>query len=300
MKLKKNSLLVYISVFSVAFLTVTYLLAFLVILFSPKQDITNLQVTYVSHQATDNGGDTVNDSERPTEPTEGNNTPSGNDRENYTYDFIADLSEYEKYMDPDGDEYLTLINADNRLDADYIPDDLIPVINTRNDRADREMREYAAKALEALFIEAEANGMLYVNEASGQVLSVMSAYRSYNEQNYLHEQKKAEYASYGDKAGEMAAQVVQYPGASEHQSGLCCDMHNIPSADVSFKSQDAAVWLAENCYKFGFILRYPEDKTEITGVSFEPWHFRYVGRYHASKMNELDMCLEEYCEYLGK
>ncbi|MBQ8696836.1 MAG: M15 family metallopeptidase, partial [Clostridia bacterium] len=167
-------------------------------------------------------------------------------------------------------------------------------------RADREMREYAAKALEALFIEAEANGMMYVNQSSGQVLSVMSAYRSYSEQSYLHEQRKAQYASYGDKAGEMAAKIVQYPGASEHQSGLCCDMHNIPSADVSFEYQDAAKWLEENCYKFGYILRYPKDKTEITKVSYEPWHFRYVGRYHASKMHELDMCLEEYWEYLGK
>jgi len=77
-------------------------------------------------------------------------------------------------------------------------------------------------------------------------------------------------------------------------------MHNMSSAVTAFEDQDAAKWLAENCHKFGFILRYPKDKTGITGISFEPWHFRYVGRYHATKMYELDMCLEEYWAYLGK
>ena len=296
MKINKNAVLVLASIFCVTFLAVTYLVSLLVVALSPKKDITNLEVTYAADSPVD---DTVSNVDNGKEDNDDTNA-TADQREVYSYDFLSDLSEYEEYMNPEGDEYLTLINADNRLASDYVPDDLVPVINTRNDRADREMREYAAKALEALFIEAEANGMLYLNESSGQVLSVMSAYRSYNEQNYLYEQKKAEYASYGDKAGEMAATVVQYPGASEHQSGLCCDMHNIPSADVSFKNQEAAVWLAENCYKFGFILRYPEDKTDVTGVSYEPWHFRYVGRYHASRMYELDMCLEEYWEYLGK
>ena len=77
-------------------------------------------------------------------------------------------------------------------------------------------------------------------------------------------------------------------------------MHNIPSADTAFASQEAATWLKNNCYKFGFILRYPEDKTDITGISFEPWHFRYVGRYHATRMHELGLCLEEYWDYLNK
>ena len=88
------------------------------------------------------------------------------------------------------------------------------------------------------------------------------------------------------------------PGTSEHQTGLCCDMHNLPSADQRFAKQDAYKWLLENCYKFGFILRFPEDKEDITGYSFEPWHYRFVGRYHASEMHRVGMCLEEYVAYL--
>ena len=79
-------------------------------------------------------------------------------------------------------------------------------------------------------------------------------------------------------------------------------MHNWPSADrdkaKDFAASEAGKWLQENCYKFGFVLRFPEDKTDITGILYESWHFRYVGRYHATRMKELGMCLEEYVEYL--
>ena len=90
------------------------------------------------------------------------------------------------------------------------------------------------------------------------------------------------------------------PGASEHQSGLCCDMHNLGAADQAFAKEKVAVWLAENAHKFGFILRYEADKQDITGIHYEPWHFRYVGRYHATKMYEADLCLEEYMETLTR
>ena len=112
------------------------------------------------------------------------------------------------------------------------------------------------------------------------------------------------------KAGEIigeaeakAATVVTYPGSSEHQSGLCVDMHNFRAAgrDMAddFANSDAGKWLQENCYKFGYVLRFEKDKTDITGITYESWHFRYVGRFHATRMHELDMCLEEYCAYLA-
>ncbi|MBQ2766381.1 MAG: M15 family metallopeptidase, partial [Clostridia bacterium] len=88
-------------------------------------------------------------------------------------------------------------------------------------------------------------------------------------------------------------------GSSEHQTGLCVDMHNLPAASKDFANEDAYKWLKENCWKFGFILRYPEDKTEITGISFEPWHYRYVGRYHAQRIYQMNMCLEEYIAYIS-
>ena len=88
------------------------------------------------------------------------------------------------------------------------------------------------------------------------------------------------------------------PGTSEHQTGLCVDMHNWPSADrdkaKDFAASEAGKWLQENCYKFGFVLRFPEDKTDITGILYESWHFRYVGVEVAMDMKDTGLCLEEY------
>ena len=83
-------------------------------------------------------------------------------------------------------------------------------------------------------------------------------------------------------------------GCSEHQTGLAVDMHNMSSAQPAFADTYEAKWLAENAWKFGFILRFPSDKTEVTGMTFEPWHYRYVGRYHAKIIRDNGLCLEEY------
>ena len=71
-------------------------------------------------------------------------------------------------------------------------------------------------------------------------------------------------------------------------------MNNMASAQTAFGETAAAKWLEENAYKFGFILRYPKDKSDITNIIYEPWHFRYVGRYHATRMHQTGLCLEEY------
>jgi len=211
--------------------------------------------------------------------------------------FIKDLSAYEKYMNPEGDEYLTLVNYENFLAEDYVPNDLIDVVNTRADRSKARMREYAAKALEALYIEMYANGYNDV--------TVTSAYRSYQDQKNIHNSYIArELEEHPGWTWDQAkAEVLTYsaePGTSEHQSGLCIDMHNLASADKSFARQEAYEWLKNNAHKFGFILRFPEGKTEITKIDFEPWHYRYVGRYHATKIYESGMCLEEYVASLKK
>ena len=209
-------------------------------------------------------------------------------------DFKADLSAYEQYMNPaDRDAYITLINVSHKLDSDYIPSDLTDLVDTRKDgRNTQQMRLYAAKALEAMFIEMRACGITDV--------SVTSAYRSYSYQSQLFEERVAMYPSLSRAEAEAkAATVVTYPGSSEHQSGLCADLHNLSSADVSFGQTSAFAWISANAHKFGFILRYPEDKVAETGISYEPWHYRYVGRYHATKIHTLGLCLEEYvAEYL--
>lgn len=215
--------------------------------------------------------------------------------------FTADLSAYEEYMNPtDRDAYLTLVNATHPLASDFIPADLTDLVNTRGDgRATQKMSLYAAKALEALFIEAKAENQLTVNPKSGYPLSVMSAYRSYAYQSslfshYTDNEMARNPALTREQAEAITVTYSNRPGTSEHQLGLCVDMHDLSGADVSFKNSASYPWLRENAWKFGFILRYPEDKVSETAVSFEPWHYRYVGRYHAKKIHDAGLCLEEY------
>ena len=128
---------------------------------------------------------------------------------------------------------------------------------------------------------------------------VTSAYRSYSYQTSLFntyiEQEMASGLSY-DKARERVLTYSAYPGTSEHHTGLCVDLmtRSMSELDESFASYEVYPWLLENAWKFGFILRYPEEKTEITGYTFEPWHYRFVGRDHAYKMKQNNLCLEEY------
>ena len=213
-------------------------------------------------------------------------------------EFKTDLTAYEKYMNPDDrDAYLILVNKQNHIDGSYIPDNLIIVADTRKDgRANQQMVETAAKALEAMFIELRAAGFTDV--------SVTSGYRSYSYQESLFNsyisRDKARYPDWTDE--QVKNHVLTYsafPGTSEHQTGLCCDMHNLRAADVAFAKKEAYKWLEENCWKFGFIIRFPEDKVDVTGYSYEPWHYRFVGRYHANAMRQRGMCLEEYVEYLN-
>ncbi len=212
-------------------------------------------------------------------------------------EFVSDLSEYEQYFDPENkDEYIILVNHENALDETFAPDDLMKLVDTREGRSKRKMRTYAAKALEGFLIEARASGCKNV--------TVTSAYRSYDDQADTFEKCVQDVMEDDPTLTRAEAEVIvhmdtAYPGQSEHQTGLACDMHNMPRADVAFADTFEAKWLAENAWKFGFILRYPEDKTEITKIVYEPWHFRYVGRYHAAKMVSLNMCLEEYTEYLN-
>lgn len=77
-------------------------------------------------------------------------------------------------------------------------------------------------------------------------------------------------------------------------------MHNLPGADQAFANEAVYSWLEENAWKFGFTERFPKNKTEITGYSYEPWHWRFVGRAAAYEMKQRGMCLEEYVEYKNK
>ena len=208
--------------------------------------------------------------------------------------FKADLAKYEQYMNPENrDDFLYVVNIHNLLSEDFEPEDLRDVQYTKPDRAKQQMCLNAQMAADAMMIEARACGY--------KDIWVTSAYRSYQTQSWLYENEvELLRDEYGDMAEEKAKESVNPPGASEHQSGLTADIHNLSTASLKFAGTPQAEWLAENCQYFGFILRYPEDKTEITGIMYEPWHFRYVGRFHAMRIKELGMCLEEYVEYLKK
>lgn len=124
---------------------------------------------------------------------------------------------------------------------------------------------------------------------------VYSGYRSFETQETLYRNKTEEYQTQGydlTEAETLAAQWVARPGTSEHQLGLAVD---IDSEDTELCSNEAVwAWMTEHCAEYGFILRYPEDKMDITGVQSEPWHFRYVGEEAAREIMERGITLEEY------
>lgn len=127
---------------------------------------------------------------------------------------------------------------------------------------------------------------------------IQSAFRSVDYQNELYNQKVKEFMSYGlseEDAKERTSKLINKPETSEHNLGLAVDFNYV---DLEFEETKAFKWLEENAENYGFILRYRKDKEDITKVSYEPWHWRFVGEEHAKKINELNMCLEEYIEYL--
>ena len=132
----------------------------------------------------------------------------------------------------------------------------------------------------------------FIQGARDQGLSVYlsSAYRDYYTQKYLYERKVSQYGE------EVAKTIVLPPGTSEHQTGLSADI-----TDRYYEVKNSALentamfqWMNEHCAEYGFILRYPQDKEDITKVIYEPWHFRYVGVEAAKYMKEHNLCLEEF------
>lgn len=128
---------------------------------------------------------------------------------------------------------------------------------------------------------------------------ICSAYRSHETQIQLFEKEVKKYRKQGyskKEAEEAAARWVAVPGTSEHELGLAVDIVSFENQRLDESQLDTEVqqWLMENCYSYGFILRYPSEKSDITGIEFEPWHYRYVGREAAMEMKEKNLCLEEY------
>jgi len=99
-----------------------------------------------------------------------------------------------------------------------------------------------------------------------------------------------------EDAYNLTKREIAIPGTSEHSTGLAVDIVVLShqTLDEDFEKTEGFKWLSENAQKYGFILRYPKNKEEITGIKYEPWHYRYVGEENAKKINEQGICLEEY------
>ena len=175
-----------------------------------------------------------------------------------------------------------VVNKTHDLPSDYEPEDLIlPDVSTTKKLY---VREIIHEDLKEMFEDAKSQDIY---------LSITSGYRSYQYQKTL-------FNNYAARDGiEAASRYSARPGQSEHQTGLALDLASQSgkcTLSTCFKDTDEGKWLKENAWKYGFVLRYPEGKEEITGYMFEPWHFRYVGKKEAKKIFESDLTIEEYYE----
>ncbi len=177
------------------------------------------------------------------------------------------------------DDNLMLVNKYYYLTEDYEPSDLVTLTSKYNSGVNSKMRKEAADHFMEMSDAATLDNITIKN-ASG--------YRSYAYQVNL-------YDKYAQRDGKKAADTYSArPGFSEHQTGLVSDINQI---DNSFENTDAFKWLQKNAYKYGFILRFPKDKEDITGYQYEPWHYRYVGTKVAKQMHDENLTLEEYYAY---
>ena len=148
----------------------------------------------------------------------------------------------------------------------------------------RLMRPEAAEALREMFAACK--------EETGKTLLSVSGYRSYAKQDGLFRHKLRNVK----KNVEKAMEYVAPPGASEHQTGLAMDIgqKHKETLEVSFAKTEGGIWCRENCWRFGFILRYGEDWEEVTGYKYEPWHFRYVGKEFSKEIHDANIPYETW------
>ena len=225
------------------------------------------------------------------------------------YDYKTDIGEVSAVLNSKDKKYLVLVNKKNSVGANYAPNELARVDRDYTTGGKTvELEAHVAMAAQALIEEMRACGIDNV--------SITSGYRTYAYQQSLFDRYFAEeqlaHPTWSDE--DVEEKVLSYsaaPGTSEHQTGLCMDLITDEMVglwnygtetpdnpyDKGFAETDAFEWLQNNAHKFGFILRYPHDKTDVTGYSYESWHYRFVGVAAATEIYEKGITLEEY---LGK
>jgi len=183
------------------------------------------------------------------------------------------------------DSLLILVNPWNPLPEDYSPE--LADVGNRN--------QVDIRCAQALL------QMLDDCRAAGYEPYICSAYRSHERQQYLFQNKVQRVVQEGhtwQEAPAIAATEVAFPGTSEHELGLAVDLIDYVYTKLDEKQEQTGtqIWLMENCWRYGFILRYPNGTTEITGIIYEPWHYRYVGPEYAAEITRMGLTLEEYLQ----
>ena len=185
---------------------------------------------------------------------------------------------------PDRDAWnLRLVNKDNPLPADYEA----AMTQLKNGH---QIDSRAYPDLQAMMDAAREAGLAPL---------ICSSFRTREKQEALFDRKVQSYLSRGESRAEAeshAAEWVARPGTSEHELGLALDIVSTANQNLDDSQEDTPEqqWLMEHCAEYGFILRYPTDKSALTGVGYEPWHYRYVGREAAAEITAQGLCLEEY------
>jgi D-alanyl-D-alanine carboxypeptidase len=180
---------------------------------------------------------------------------------------------------------LILVNYQNKINSDT----KIDVVQLKNGQA---IDKRCYEELQQMMDDCRDEGLDPI---------ICSSYRSHRKQKILYEQKIYDLLNEGysqTKAKNEAATVVAIPGTSEHEIGLAVDIvdDNYQMLENEQENTPVQKWLKKNCWKYGFILRYPENKKKITGVIYEPWHYRYVGKTAAKEIMSKGICLEEYLD----
>ena len=230
------------------------------------------------------------------------------------YAYLTDVNE-EKLLTGLDQAYLMLANKVYVLGENYAPANVVTLTCKTNGDKKIELEARTAEALYEMLAEMTAAGI--------KDISVTSGYRTYSYQkglfnqylsnemstisedarrcfsaDYIREkytQKGLTALSYED-ARTVVLSYSAYPGTSEHQTGLCVDFitSTMSGLTTAFENTEAFAWLKDNAYKFGFVLRYPEGKEDVTGYTYEPWHYRFVGREAATDLYFGNLTLEEY------
>ena len=250
-----------------------------------------LGIRNVSDNNIDNNKSSVNSSKKNESIEEINNkegllAKSRSQEQNKSFSTDSDTLKSNEIKRLEGilnDELFILVNENNKLEDDYVPSTLVESDIAFEEYIEcKQLDERTSNAAKEMF-----NAALNDNVN----LIAISGYRGYSVQENLYNSRVEV------KGVEKTRQYTAEAGASEHQTGLAIDIvcNDYPYLDEGFENTDAFKWLYNNCYKYGFILRYQKGKEDITGYNYEPWHFRYIENANIAKdIMDRGICFEEF------